>query len=391
MANKYQDNWLDVIKRLQELSNVSPEEERHQLLEAAKQEPKILDDKEITLADIAKLAGIREYTAPVVSKKAEALIESITRDDTKTESRITQAIRESDADDSISAAITRTVTEDSKRLDTIAELEAKLAELKAEQKAEQTYEADQFREVIAKDIKEYIKTAEAAELVELYNSISDNEAVYNEESSSILIKTEDTKQIIADAEKLEQAVISEKDEPADVGLSPQAQDYAEKSDDDEEDSGFTDKQIRMAFGVLNNPKYRAGNYDGAVEVINKIAPGLADHPSVANALKRANEGTVEASGYEGQDEYHAHIIRLNGDFDRESPVSDADAELVKQTIMKNSGQEGRSILVDVEPAEGAFDSVVVHSARSKEEIISYLGDMVDESREVPYTDELTKE
>ena len=391
MANKYQDNWLEVIKRLQELSNVSPEEERQQLLEAAKQEPKILDDKEITLADIAKLAGIKEYTAPVVSKKAEALIESITRDDTKTESRITQAIRESDADDSISAAITRTVTEDSKRLDTIAELEAKLAELKAEQKAEQTYEADQFREVIAKDIKEYIKTAEAAELVELYNSISDNEAVYNEESSSILIKTEDTKEIIADAEKLEQEVISEKDEPADVGLSPQAQDYAEKSDDEEEDSGFTDKQIRMAFGVLNDPKYRAGNYDGAVEVINKIAPGLADHPSVANALMRANEDTVEASGYEGQDEYHAHIIRLNGDFDRESPVSDADAELVKQTIMKNSGQEGRSILVDVEPAEGAYDSVVVHSARSREEIIGYLGDMVDESREVPYTDELTKE
>ena len=390
MAKNYQDNWLDIIKRLQELSNVSPEEERHHLLEAAKQEPKILDDNEITLADIAKLAGIKEYTTTVVSKQAEALIESITRDETTTESIITTAIRESDADQSISATITKAVTEDSKRLDTIAELETKLAELKAEQKAEQTYDADAFREVLAKDIKEYIKTAEAAELVELYNSVSEHDAVYNEESSSILIKTEDTKEIIADAEKLEQEVISEKDEPADVGLSPQAQDYAEKSDDEEEDSGFTGKQIRMAFGVLNDPKYRAGNYDGAVEVINKIAPGLADHPSVANALMRANEDTVEASGYEGQDEYHAHIIRLNGDFDAESPVSDADAELVKQTIMKNSGEEGRSIVVDVEPAEGAYDSVVVHSARSKEEIISYLGDMVDETAEVPYTDELSE-
>jgi hypothetical protein len=389
MAKNYQDNWLDIIKRLQELSNVSPEEERHHLLEAAKQEPKILDDNEITLADIAKLAGIKEYTTTVVSKQAEALIESITRDEPTTESIITTAIRESDADESISATITKAVTEDSKRLDTIAELETKLAELKAEQKAEQTYDADAFREVLAKDIKEYIKTAEAAELVELYNSVSEHDAVYNEESSSILIKTEDTKEIIADAEKLEQEVISEKDEPADVGLSPQAQDYAEKSDD-EEDLGFTDKQIRMAFGVLNDPKYRAGNYDGAVEVINKIAPGLADHPSVANALMRANEDTVEASGYEGQDEYHAHIIRLNGDFDAESPVSDADAELVKQTIMKNSGEEGRSIVVDVEPAEGAYDSVVVHSARSKEEIIGYLGDMVDETTETPYTDELSE-
>jgi hypothetical protein len=57
-----------------------------------------------------------------------------------------------------------------------------------------------------------------------------------------------------------------------------------------EDSDFTDKQIKMAYGVLNDPKYRQGNYDGAVDVINKIAPGLVDHPGVANALKRANEG-----------------------------------------------------------------------------------------------------
>ena len=380
MAKNYQDNWLDIIKRLQELSNVSPEEERHHLLEAAKQEPKILDDNEITLADIAKLAGIKEYTTTVVSKQAEALIESITRDEPTTESIITTAIRESDADQSISATITKAVTEDSKRLDTIAELETKLAELKAEQKAEQTYDADAFREVLAKDIKEYIKTAEAAELVELYNSVSEHDAVYNEESSSILIKTEDTKEIIADAEKIEQEIIAEKEK--------------EESKDEvvqEHDNGeFTDQQIKQAFGILNDPKFKGGNYDGAVEVIEKLAKGLSKHPSVANALMRANEDTLEASGYEGQDEYHAHIIRLNGDFDAERPVSDADAETVKQTIMKNSGEEGRSIVVDVEPAEGAYDSVVVHSARSKEEIIGYLGDMVDETTETPYTDELSE-
>ena len=382
MAKNYQDNWLDIIKRLQELSNVSPEEERHHLLEAAKQEPKILDDNEITLADIAKLAGIKEYTTTVVSKQAEALIESITRDETTTESIITTAIRESDADESISATITKVVTEDSKRLDTIAELETKLAELKAEQKAEQTYDADAFREVLAKDIKEYIKTAEAAELVELYNSVSEHDAVYNAESSSILIKTEDTKEIIADAEKIEQEIIAEKEE--------QAEESKDEVVEEHDNGEFTDQQIKQAFGILNDPKFKGGNYDGAVEVIEKLAKGLSKHPSVANALMRANEDTVEASGYEGQDEYHADIIRLNGDFDAERPVSDADAELVKQTIMKNSGEEGRSIVVDVEPAEGAYDSVVVHSARSKEEIIGYLGDMVDETAEVPYTDELSE-
>ena len=190
-------SFRDLVARLNAMSNLTPEEERTQLMEAARQEPRVLDHNDVSLADIARLAGIKEYTEVTsVSTKAKKLVESITQ-----ESSITKAIKESDADDSISATITKAVTEDSKRLDTIAELETKLAELKAEQKEEQTYEADAFREVLAKDIKEYIKTAEATDLVELYNSISDNDAVYNEESSSILIKTEDTKEIIADAEK----------------------------------------------------------------------------------------------------------------------------------------------------------------------------------------------
>ena len=78
-----------------------------------------------------------------------------------------------------------------------------MAELKTEQKEEQTYDSKGFREVITKDIAEYVKNAEDSQLVELYNTISDNEAVYNEESSSILIKTPETTEIIADAEKAE--------------------------------------------------------------------------------------------------------------------------------------------------------------------------------------------
>jgi phage gp16-like protein len=376
MAQKYEDGWLQVIKRLNELSNISPEQERQDLLEAARQEPRILDDRDVTLADIARLAGIKEYTeTPKVSKQAEQLIESITGE----KSSITKMIEESDKQ-----YPKKTVKEEKKpnRLETIADLEEKLAELKAEQKAEQTYESEAFREVLSKDIAEYIKTAEDKELVELYNSISNNEAIYNEESSNILIKTEETKEIIADAEKLEQEVIAEKEK---------AEEKEEVVQEEGEASGFTDKQIRMAFGVLNDPKYKGGNYDGAVEVINKIAPGLADHPSVKNALMRANEGTLEAHGHEGQSEYRAHTIRLSGDFDQENPVSDADAEAVKQAIIKNSAeQEGRGIVMDVEPAEGAYDSVVVHTMREREDVLKYLGDMVDESTETPYTDELSQ-
>jgi len=130
------------------------------------------------------------------------MVESIVAEP-KTESSIAKAIKESDADDSIATSIKKEVNEEVSRLDKIAELEAQLAELKTEQKEEQTYDSKSFREVITKDIAEYIKGAEDTALVELYNTISDNEAVYNEESSSILIKTPETTEIIADAEKAE--------------------------------------------------------------------------------------------------------------------------------------------------------------------------------------------
>ena len=159
-----------------------------------------MDDKEISLADIAKLAGIKEYTEqPKVSAKAEKLVESIASE--KTESDITKAIKESDADTSIATTIKKEVTEESNRLDKIAELEAQLAELKSEQKEEQTYDAKSFREIVSKDMQEYITNANENELVQLYNAVSDNEAVYNEESSNILVKTPETTEIIADAEK----------------------------------------------------------------------------------------------------------------------------------------------------------------------------------------------
>ena len=57
----------------------------------------------------------------------------------------------------------------------------------------------------------------------------------------------------------------------------------------QEDKGFSSQQIKMAYGVLNDPRYKQGNYSGAVKAIEKIAKGLSNHPDVANALKRANE------------------------------------------------------------------------------------------------------
>ena len=221
------NSFSDLVARLKEMSNTSPEQERAALMEAARSEPKILDDKELSLSDIAKLAGIKEYIEDTkVSPKAEKLVESITAEP-KIESSIAKAIAESDADDSISTNIKKAVTEESNRLDKIAELEAQLAELKSEQKEEQTYDAKSFREVVAKDMQEYITKANENELVELYNAVSDNEAVYNEESSNILVKTPETAEMIADAEKAEQ--------PEEEVVAEKEKDDEDEDDNDDED------------------------------------------------------------------------------------------------------------------------------------------------------------
>ena len=194
-------SFADLVKRLNAMSNLTPEQERAELMEAAKSEPKVLDDKDITLADIARLAGIKEYVEPTkVSKKAEKLVESIT-EEPKTESVITKAIKESDADESIATSIKKEVNEEVNRLDKIAELEAQLAELKQQEKEDATMDDKAFREAFTKEITEYVKEAEAQDLVELYNKFSANEVEMHEDQFTI--KTPDTAEIIADAEKAE--------------------------------------------------------------------------------------------------------------------------------------------------------------------------------------------
>jgi hypothetical protein len=196
------------------MSNITPEQERKSLMEAASAEPKLLDEKDVSLADIAKLAGIKEYVEPVKhSKEAEKLVESIVAEP-KEESSITKAIKESDADDSISTSIKKEVNEEVKRLDKIAELETQLAELKAAEKEDATMDDKAFREAFTKEITEYAKKAEASELVEIYNKFSMNEVEMNE--NNFTIKTPETAEIIADAEKAEapeEEVVQEKDKP----------------------------------------------------------------------------------------------------------------------------------------------------------------------------------
>jgi len=56
---------------------------------------------------------------------------------------------------------------------------------------------------------------------------------------------------------------------------------------------FTSQQIKQAYGIANDPRYKGGNYSGAVKAIEKLAKGLSRHPDVMKVLKKTNEELSE--------------------------------------------------------------------------------------------------
>jgi hypothetical protein len=229
--NKTEDtSFRDLVARLNAMNNQTPDQERQSLIESVGQAPKVLDDKEVSLADIARLAGIKEFVEPVKhSKKATKMVESIVAEP-KVESSIAKAIKESDADVSISKQIKEAVTKESSRLDKIAELETQLAELKMAEKEDATMDDKAFREAFMSEITEYAKEAEANELVELYNKFSANEVEMNE--NDFTIKTPETAEIIADAEQ--EVADAESEVMADAEVTEKVKDFVDYDRNKEE-------------------------------------------------------------------------------------------------------------------------------------------------------------
>lgn len=70
--------------------------------------------------------------------------------------------------------------------------------------------------------------------------------------------------------------------------------------DVEEAAGkFTDKQIKMAYGIINDPRWKSGNMTSIVRRIEDIAKGLSKHSGVQKALRVTNEEKEPASPDEG--------------------------------------------------------------------------------------------
>ena len=62
-----------------------------------------------------------------------------------------------------------------------------------------------------------------------------------------------------------------------------------------DEAKFSLKDIKMAIGIASDKRYAGGNMSGAVKAMDKMKPGISDHPQVRAVLKRQNEDLAEAA------------------------------------------------------------------------------------------------
>jgi hypothetical protein len=124
---------------------------------------------------------------------------------------------------------------------------------------------------------------------------------------------------------------------------------------------YTQQQIKMAYGILNDPRYKGGNYDGAVKAIEKLAKGLSNHPDVKNALKRANETTIEAATDKEIDAFHKELDKVvhkhlgNSSDEKKKEMKEAKWEIEGRVSYKGVSAEDSFHMVIDAPTESAAE------------------------------------
>lgn len=90
-------------------------------------------------------------------------------------------------------------------------------------------------------------------------------------------------------DKLGSATMSEEEWAEALTGEKKMKSFKEHRDNLDELARYSDKQIKMAFGIINDPRYKGGNMTAIVKKIEQIAKGLSKHPSVEKAIKATNE------------------------------------------------------------------------------------------------------
>ena len=106
-----------------------------------------------------------------------------------------------------------------------------------------------------------------------------------------------------------------------------------KSEEVEVDEKFmsrrpSSKEVKMAIGIANDPRYKGGNMTGAVKAIEKIRDGLSKYPEVEAALRKANENLDE--GRMKDISMDAELMKLYTKAMKTMPGSPAQKKIIDQ-------------------------------------------------------------
>jgi len=123
-------------------------------------------------------------------------------------------------------------------------------------------------------------------------------------NQTVALNEEDNISEEADAPKMCSADCCGKDTPASECKCPatceSCECNAQEDSKEEASEAITKKHLKQAKGIAFDKRYKGGNYSSAAKVMDKIHPGLSDHPVAMKHLKHANEATM-VPGFIGAD------------------------------------------------------------------------------------------
>ena len=107
------------------------------------------------------------------------------------------------------------------------------------------------------------------------------------------------------------------------------------------------------------------------EELQDVFPYIYKLVTEKTAVQDLDPESFEAHGYQGGTEARRYEYDIAGDFSPEDPVSEKDAEQVKELLQK------AGINADVEPREDRYNGIVIHTDAGKEEVEKVLGGMIE--------------
>lgn len=113
--------------------------------------------------------------------------------------------------------------------------------------------------------------------------------VFNEDSDSEQFKKElETAQKVASTKKTK-----EQEANTAKGFVQAVKNVDDIKEETLDEATPTRKQVKQAIGIARDKRYAGGNMTGAVKTMDKINKGLAQHPKVADELRKQNEETEQ--------------------------------------------------------------------------------------------------